>query len=152
MLVSSRVEALEALRTGFNCVKELRSHLSLLSTVDLQLLVRGREFLSAEQIIPALSFRGFPPHSQTHTHLKQLLSSLSATNLVLFLLFATEQESIPVGGLQNPNPHSPYPRDQITVCCRPASEDLPQARVCMYQIDLPDVCLSSAPSFFVFLI
>lgn len=64
--------------------------------------------------------------------LLELLTGMSQIELKQFLLFTTEQDNIPVGGLLNPNHHSPYPRDKITVCWRPKSEDLPQAHVCMY--------------------
>lgn len=70
--------------------------------------------------------------------LQDHLAAMTQIELKQFLLFTTEQDNIPVGGLVNPNHHSPYPRDKVTVCWRPKSADLPQAHVCMYQLDLPD--------------
>jgi hypothetical protein len=139
LLVDSRRKSLGAIKKAIlSTVPELTSHLTLLSPVDLQLFLGGHEFLSSDMIKPLLEFKCFPEQSSTPSYILQWLETIAPLDLKRFLLYVTEQETVPLDGLLNPNKNSPYSRDKITIIGRPYSEDLPCSHACFYQLDVPD--------------
>lgn len=75
-------------------------------------------------------------------YVRKFLVSVKVKILNFFNRFVTEQDTIPVSGLNNPNTFSPH-RNKITVNnASPDNEEdpanLPVAHVCFYSLDLPD--------------
>ena len=89
------------------------------------------EYISSSMIKDVLKFRDWPNNSNTPNHLLQLLDSMNSNDLKRFLLFVTEQETIPISGFTTPHQH-------ITIVCFPDSQALPRSHVCFFQLDLPD--------------
>jgi len=137
VLVESRKMGLEAIKQGLYSIDELRSHLEILSPSDLRLLLSGHEHLDSNMIIDYLCFDGFPPNSNTPAHLIEFLKSVDSNNLRRFLIFVTEHDAIPSGGLVNRRQKSPTGKTAIIVKRLPKSNALPRAHTCFFQLDLP---------------
>ena len=135
-LVGCRRQALAAVRDGFWSLAALHKPLKLLGWRECVVLLSGASFLSAGMVRGALVFEGFAAESQVPAFLGAVLEEMSVDTLRLFLVFVTEQPTIPFGGLRNPRNHAPV--DRITVkASRGGPESLPTAAVCFYTLHLP---------------
>jgi hypothetical protein len=112
-LVGCRRQALAAVRDGFWSLAVLHKPLKLLGWRECVVLLSGSTFLSAAMVCGTLVFDCFPADSQVPAFLLATLEEMSVDMLRLFLVFVTEQPTIPFGGLRNPRNHAPV--DRITV-------------------------------------
>ena len=139
ILSGSRAEELVALREGFCAAKDLQPQLQVLTASDLALIIHGPHCIAAGDVLAVLRFDqdGFPAGSGIGTMLKEVLSGMEEVQLRQFLLFATGESTIPIGGLRNPNLHAAHPR-HITIARNFGGEHmLPMAHICTYTVDLP---------------
>jgi hypothetical protein len=135
LLESIRPE-LDALSTGFNSVEALTPHLHLLSPLEIRCLLCGDEFLNSQMILQEIEFAGFPPTSRTPVRFRLVLETLDSQSLRKFLLFVTEQSSVPVGGFPRLDGVAGTRKIRIVRYGHPDS--LPQSHTCFLTLDLPD--------------
>mmetsp|Transcript_14930 Transcript_14930/g.30678 ORF Transcript_14930/g.30678 Transcript_14930/m.30678 type:complete len:293 (+) Transcript_14930:275-1153(+) len=133
LLLESRKQALEAVRTGFwqalvDLSPEAEPFLRLLSATDWSLLLCGEDSLSSNAVVSCLRFNGFSSNAACPRWLSQTLAQLSPDNLRRFLIFCTGSPSLP------PDTEG----FEITVQRVPQSEALPVAHTCFSKLDLPD--------------
>ena len=139
LLVECRKEGLSCVKKSvLNSIPELSSYFNALSPADLRLLLGEHEFVTAEMIKPLLEFKHFPEESSTPSLLVKWLESIAPLDLKRFLLFATEQETVPLDGLLNPNQNSPYRRDKITIIGKNDSDDIPRSHISFYLLEVPN--------------
>ncbi|KAG5491305.1 hypothetical protein JIQ42_01203 [Leishmania sp. Namibia] len=127
-LVERRRTALEAMKKGFFCEQSLEHHLKLLSPSDLLLLLCGQLHVSAQVIVDALEFQGFPRSSTTPKFLKEVILDMSQNNLRRFLQLCTATAAVPANGAMK----------KIKVLRCADETRLPVGHGCTNQLDLPD--------------
>ncbi len=137
-LITTRAPQLDALKNGFWSLAVLRKPLATLHWRDAVVLLCGASFISGTMISQCVVFEGFSLESALPMHWRAVVERLSADDLRLLLYFATEQPTIPFGGLCNPRGHAPV--DKITVRCgsRMTADALPISSVCTYTITVPE--------------
>ena len=128
-LVGCRLQQLEALACGFDCVAAgVSEHMAQLRDTDLAELFGGQSIQSADRIVNALRFVCYPHGSQTPQHLRSVLRSLPQSQLRQFVWFITGFTALPAEG-------APF---TITVNRSGPVTSLPSAHLCSQTLDLPD--------------
>ena len=105
---------------------------------DLKLLAHGQEHVTAEGVIGLLSF-ALPQQQRSirvRGQLEAVLRSMQEDELRKFLVFVTEIDHIPVGGLQNLNQLAE--QDKIRVRIVEGAQRRPVAHTCVYELELPE--------------
>ncbi len=109
---------------------------------DLRLLAHGPEHVTASSIIELLSFiqQDAASSVRARTQLEHVLIGMHEDELRKFLVFVTELDQIPEGGLHNPNQLSEPGKITVRVVQDAAAgaHRRPVAHTCFYELDLPD--------------
>jgi hypothetical protein len=136
VLVKCRIKQLQAIKTGFaEALKALSEEaapfLSLLSHTDWRVMLCGDFVVSAQQIVAACTFTGFPNKSETPQWFKEILLASSEDHLRKFLVFVTGSPSL--------SPLSSSRSKSVTINVRHQNRtgSLPIAHTCFFQLDIP---------------
>ncbi len=105
--------------------------------LSIAVALNGNESVDAGTIKRNLSFKNFSRNSKIPEFLSAFLAERTEGELKYFLQWVTGEPSIPVGGLQNPDPRSPNRPDCITVAREPQRK-LPHSHACFYELDIFD--------------
>lgn len=132
ILIESRKDSLSAIRKGFYRLEELSTHLRMFTPYDLKLAIFGEQYLSCDGMIAILEFEGFSPAFEVD--FVDVIRELTTEELRLFLHFVTNNVSIPVGGLRNPNVH--YSSRKLKIQ-KVSGRSMPVAHTCFFRMDCP---------------
>jgi len=135
ILINIRQLQLGAIMEGFHCIYDLKAHMELFSYIELRMFIRGSDFISSETIKDCLVFLRFGP--EFPDKFTRVITELNQHDLRRFLWFVTEQENIPLGGLNNPNIYAPR-RDKISIHKANNPESYPVAHVCFYSLEITE--------------
>ena len=105
---------------------------------DLKLLAHGQEHVTAEGVIGLLSF-ALPQQQRSirvRGQLEAVLRSMQEDELRKFLVFVTEIDHIPVGGLQNLNQLAEQGKIRVRIV--EGAQRRPVAHTCVYELELPE--------------
>ena len=125
VLFESRKRALRKIKLGFESIK-ISAHLKLFSATELMSIACGVRNMTGDDVISCLTFSGFPRSSKTPDHLKELLKSMSKSELQRFLIFITAQSALPTG------------TKNIRISKTSSTSSCPVAHTCFNRLDLPD--------------
>ena len=127
LLVGSRQDSFEALRSGFlSTIPEMSVHLQLFSGHELQDFMCGVARLEPEMLLRALEFSSNVPQD-TRDNVNRFISTSTETRLKNFLFFTTSLLTLPPAGL----------RQKIRVEHDPKEGRLPSAHTCFYTLCMP---------------
>mmetsp|Transcript_29285 Transcript_29285/g.100985 ORF Transcript_29285/g.100985 Transcript_29285/m.100985 type:complete len:1151 (+) Transcript_29285:141-3593(+) len=138
-LVGCRLEALEAIRRGFEASlaelsPEAAPFLKLFSATDWRVLLCGAgDALTAAAVLHHLKFAGFPKRSVVPAAVRSAVEQFPTDSLRRFLVFATGAPALPAR----------RKGFEIVVRAAPASNALPVAHTCFAHVDVPDVADAS---------
>ena len=105
---------------------------------DLKLLAHGQEHVTAEGVIGLLSF-ALPQQQRSirvRGQLEAVLRSMQEDELRKFLVFVTEIDHIPEGGLQNLNQLAEQGKIRVRII--EGTQRRPVAHTCFYELELPE--------------
>ena len=106
VLIEHRKVALNAIKTGFQFVAELQSHLALLSPVELRLLLSGETYIDGEMVLHQFQFeerwKEADAQATRENLCKWIRSEATPDQLKLVLMLTTASPTIPVGGFSPP--------------------------------------------------
>mmetsp|Transcript_9091 Transcript_9091/g.15491 ORF Transcript_9091/g.15491 Transcript_9091/m.15491 type:complete len:650 (-) Transcript_9091:66-2015(-) len=132
VLIDQRIDALNAIKQGFQFVPELLSHLALLSPVELRLLLSGETYIDGDMVLHQFEFEERWDKEDLQPTRKNLTNWIrndaTADQLKLVLMLTTASPTIPVGGF---NP-------RIKVRFVENSARLPEGQTCVNMLMMPN--------------
>jgi hypothetical protein len=141
-LIITRINNFKAMRKGFQNVKEFIPYWNTLTEMDIAMLISEQQYVDKNVLInECIEFRG-DSNQEISQRFIQVLNSLNNNELQQFLHFVTGQVGFYSAEsdkpLENPNMHSPYNRNKISIRFYEARQQiLPVAHICFYSINMP---------------
>ena len=101
-------------------------------------MAHGQEHVTADSVIQLLSFARpeQPSTIRVRGQLEAVLRGMQEDELRKFLVFVTELDQIPEGGLQNANQLAEPGKIKVSVV--QGAQRRPVAHTCFYELELPD--------------
>eukprot|EP00052_Salpingoeca_macrocollata_P020217 m.169521 g.169521 ORF g.169521 m.169521 type:complete len:1013 (-) comp21196_c0_seq2:23-3061(-) len=124
VLVTSRLDALKALKEGFESIRICKP-LRLFSSTELMEIIQGQEDIKPEAVLVLSGFTGFPASSKTPEYVRKFIQGLSRDDLCKLLCFVTASPTLP---------HQPI----VFHGTADPPQAYPCAHTCFRRLDLPD--------------